>query len=56
MARITGANPGAVTQWRRIGIPARYWPDLVELAREQGMREITFGTLRATKPAKADAA
>ena len=53
MADLTGALPDAVTQWRRIGIPARYWPELVEAAPGKGVGGITFAVLRATKPEKA---
>lgn len=50
MAQITKAKPTAVTQWRRIGIPAKYWPDLVALAPGRGVEGLTFDVLRATKP------
>ena len=42
VARITGATPNAVTQWRRIGVPAKFWHVLVEHSAH---------VLRGTKPA-----
>lgn len=55
MAAITGADPSAVTQWRRIGVPARYWPELVEQGAARGIEGITFDVLRATKPVRVEA-
>lgn len=51
IASLTGADPHAVTQWRRNGIPAKYWHVLVEHAGEHGLAGISFDVLRATKPA-----
>lgn len=52
-ALLTGAAPAAVTQWRRIGIPSRYWHVLVEEAQRRGIDGITFDALAASKPASA---
>lgn len=52
MADLTGAKPDAVTQWRYIGIPAKYWPRLVDAAVAKKVAGITFAVLEATKPAK----
>lgn len=56
VADLTGAEPNAITQWRRIGVPAKYWPTLVERASALGVEGITFASLRCTKPAPASAA
>jgi len=50
VAAITGARATAVGMWRRIGIPAKYWPVLVDHAAAHGLADITFASLRATKP------
>jgi hypothetical protein len=51
VARITGATPNAVTQWRRIGVPAKFWHVLVEHSAQSGVSGISFDVLRGTKPA-----
>jgi DNA-binding transcriptional regulator YdaS (Cro superfamily) len=56
LAALTGASPNAVTQWRRIGVPAKYWDVLVDHAAAKGVAGITFPALRATKPAPGRAA
>ncbi len=53
VADLTGARPNAVTQWRRIGIPSKYWDVLVERAATTGIGGITFASLRASKPTAA---
>jgi hypothetical protein len=53
LAALTGAKPNAVTQWRRIGIPSRYWHVLVEEAARRGIEGITFDALAASKPGAA---
>lgn len=50
MAALTGADPSAVTQWRRNGIPAKYWHVLVDHARRHRIAGITYDSLKATKP------
>jgi hypothetical protein len=50
VARITGATPNAVTQWRRIGVPAKFWHVLVEHAAGAGVPGITFAVLQSSKP------
>lgn len=47
---ITGATLGAVKQWDRIGVPAKYWPDLVQHAARSAIPGITFDALRAARP------
>ena len=49
VSQITGANRRAVEQWKRIGVPSKYWPELVSAADEKGIEGITFDVLRATK-------
>ena len=53
VASITGATPNAVAQWYRIGIPPKYWPVLVDVARDRGVQDVTFDALAATKPSEA---
>jgi len=53
---LTGASPNAVTQWRRIGIPSRYWHVMVEEAKAKRIKGITFEALKASKPMPAEAA
>ena len=53
MATLTGADPTAVTMWRRNGIPAKYWHVLVDHARQLRLPGVTFATLRDTKPQRA---
>lgn len=55
VSALTGATPNAVTQWRRIGIPAKYWHVLVPHAEQAGIPGITFAALQATKPEPAAA-
>jgi hypothetical protein len=52
IATLTGAEPDAVTQWRRNGIPAKYWHVLVAHAHTAGVPGITFEALRASRPVK----
>lgn len=56
VSTLTGAKPNAVTQWRRIGVPAKFWPVLVERAAEAGIEGITFDALRVSKPQMSAAA
>lgn len=58
VSKITGADRNAVSQWYRIGIPAKYWPALVDAAAARGLEGVTFDALAAAKPvtAKAEAA
>lgn len=49
---LTGAQPANISMWRTNGVPAKYWPALVEKARERGVEGVTFPVLEATKPAK----
>jgi len=49
LAALTGASPAAVGMWRRIGIPAKYWPELVDHAAKLGISNINFASLRASK-------
>jgi hypothetical protein len=37
LAEELGANPVNVRAWRRRGIPAAYWLDLIEIARRDGV-------------------
>lgn len=53
VAEITGAKRNAVSQWLRIGIPAKYWPALVKSVSDDSL---TFEQLQATKPAPQSAA
>lgn len=55
VSTLTGATPNAVTQWRRIGIPSKYWHVLVSHAEASGIPGITFAALQATKPEPAAA-
>jgi len=55
IAVLTGADPAAVTQWRRNGIPAKYWHVLVDHARRLRLPGVTFEVLRQTKPGRAAA-
>ena len=50
IADLTGATPAAVEQWKRIGIPAKYWHEFVQAAVERGIEGVTFDALKATKP------
>lgn len=50
LAKLTGANATAVTQWRRIGIPAKYWPALMAAAPFHDVGGLSFPELQATKP------
>jgi len=52
ISTLTGADPDAVTQWRRNGIPAKYWHVLVERAHAASIPGITFDALRASRPAR----
>jgi hypothetical protein len=56
VAEVTGAAPNAVAQWYRNGIPAKFWPALVETAETRGLKDITFEALAKTKPADAEMA
>lgn len=56
LAALTGATPNAITQWRRIGVPAKFWPVLVDHAAAHDIPGITFDALRASKPASEPAA
>lgn len=43
-------SPSAPHNWRHDGIPAKFWHDFVAKAQERGIPDITFDTLKATKP------
>lgn len=43
-----GASRTAIYNWRHDGIPARFWPDVVQMADEAGKLSVTFEALRAT--------
>ena len=53
VAAITGATPNAVAQWYRIGIPAKFWPILVDTAKTRKIDGITFDALASTKTTEA---
>ena len=36
-----GSSPGAVRNWKRDGIPAKFWLEMVERARARGLDGIT---------------
>lgn len=36
-----GSSPGAVRNWKRDGIPAKFWLPMVEKARERGLKDVT---------------
>lgn len=41
VADVTGASRSAVSNWRRDGIPARYWFALLDVARRKRMKGVT---------------
>jgi hypothetical protein len=48
----TGAKDKAIRAWcNDIGIPPKFWMDLIDLAKDQGW-ELTADMLRATRPVK----
>jgi len=56
VAQATGAKRNAVTQWRRIGVPAKYWPTIVQFADAAGKSSITYAVLQASRPASVTSA
>lgn len=55
IAALTGAEPANISMWRRNGVPAKFWPVLVEHAAAHDIPGITFDALRASKPQAAAA-
>lgn len=47
LAESIGRHRTRVGAWRRTGIPAFLWPDIVDLAQAKGQRDITIDALRA---------
>lgn len=45
-----------VANWRTIGIPRQQWPEIIDLAKTQGVDGITFDLLRQIEPVRAGAA
>ena len=41
VAALTGSRPGAVRNWRRDGIPAKFWLRLLDVAREREVKCVT---------------
>lgn len=51
-----GENPTTVQNWRRRGIPGRFWPAVERLAARLGVPGITVESLEAARSAQDDAA
>jgi hypothetical protein len=45
-----GISASAVDNWRYRGIPPRYWPQLIRLARQLGRRDINLDSLEVHRP------
>lgn len=45
VAEALGENPTTVQNWRRRGIPGRFWPAIARLATKRGHPEITVDVL-----------
>lgn len=45
VAEITGAAPNSVAQWYRNGVPAKFWPVLVDAAQVRSLKGVTFDAL-----------
>ena len=50
VSALTGAKPNAVTQWRRAGIPPKYWIPLLDAASEKRAEGVNVEALRRTHP------
>jgi hypothetical protein len=50
-AAICNVTKGAVTIWKRTGIPPRHWEPVVRYAREHGIPGITFDTVQEARRA-----
>jgi hypothetical protein len=45
VADFLGENPKVVHKWSARGIPARYWPAVVRMADDKGLKDISLDTL-----------
>lgn len=45
-----GENPTTVQNWRRRGIPGRFWPAIERIAAERGVAAITVESLETARP------
>jgi hypothetical protein len=50
--RATGVGASAISNWLRLGIPRRRWPELIELGAKRGIGEAEM--LRALRRAERD--